>query len=179
VALPKLDSATQACSDFERSEHANSTQNTAHEQAKQRVQCPTSPRTGLSHRCALVPISWTATTTKRPWARKFDTDGKVRQTPAERLADTHTKAAGQRVAKATTVTGLNSRTTLGGAPPSNMISYVMPPDAIDATSSTGPAQSPIQRRSRAPAAWHAAAGLQGATSQRRCRCSWWPQHLVL
>jgi hypothetical protein len=137
------------------------------------VAMPNCAEGGLCASLPLVSISGMATTTKTPWARKFDTGGRVRQTPAERLADTHTKAEGQRVAKATTVTALNSRAALGVAPPSNMISYVMPPNAIDATSSTGTAQSPIQRRSRAPAAWHAAAGLQGATSQRRCRCSWW------
>jgi hypothetical protein len=69
--------------------------------------------------------------------QKFDVGGTARKTPAERLADMNTKAAGQRIERASTVSDLNSRTTLGAAPPSNKISYVMPPEPIAATTSPG------------------------------------------
>lgn len=65
-------------------------------------------------------------------------------TPAERLAQLNAQAAAKRLAAQSAATELNTKTSLGAAPPSNKINFVMPPEPINATTSPGAAPTPAQ-----------------------------------
>ncbi len=74
------------------------------------------------------------------------------KTPAERLAQLNAQAAAQRTAKASAALELNAKTTLGAAPPSNAVKFVMPPEPIAATTSPGAAPAAKAAPTPTPAA---------------------------